>query len=213
MTRAPLVVALALVLTLGSSHPVDARPQSGYAPGGRGFQGRPDHDRREPRGSFHRRPHHQPPRQHHGWHHHGRGPSVYFYGSFGPYWFPYPRAYYYPYYSYYPYYPAYPYPPHWDDYAVADEGPSEREEPPPEADLASYGLVQLIGVPDGAAVELDGRFWLSARQLDDRWLALPEGEHQLSVTVGEERPIVRSVRVVPGKTHVLKFGPPAERRT
>jgi hypothetical protein len=70
---------------------------------------------------------------------------------------------------------------------------------------ASYGLVQLRGIPDGAAIDLDGRFWLTARDLDERWLALPKGEHTLSVRVGENDPIVRQVDVRSGKTQVVRF--------
>jgi len=60
-------------------------------------------------------------------------------------------------------------------------------------------------VPDGASVELDGRFWLTANDLDERWLALPNGEHRIAVTVRDAQPIVRTIHIVPGKSHVLKF--------
>src|SRR5262249_50956439 len=52
----------------------------------------------------------------------------------------------------------------------------ELSPPPENTERVTYGLVQLRGVPDGAAVDLDGRFWLTATGLDKRWLALPEGE-------------------------------------
>src|SRR5207245_6977486 len=44
-------------------------------------------------------------------------------------------------------------------YGAQSEAPPEETQPTPEdAERASYGLVQLRGVPDGAAVDLDGRF-------------------------------------------------------
>src|SRR5438067_1084614 len=76
-----------------------------------------------------------------------------------------------------------------------------------EAERASYGLVQLRGVPDGAAVDLDGRFWLKADGLDQRWLAVPHGEHTLAVRVRGSQPVERRVEVKPGKTSVVRFGP------
>jgi hypothetical protein len=155
---------------------------------------------------------------HHGHGHHHGGSSFYFYGSYGPWWYPgwgwyrpYYYSYWYPYsYPYYPYYPAYgypSYPPPWagepeyrdDDVARADTPRSDDVEP------ASYGLLKLEGVRDGAAVDLDGRFWLNAEDLHDRWLALPKGEHRIAVRVGEGEPMERTIRIVPGRTHVLKF--------
>jgi hypothetical protein len=159
---------------------------------------------------------------HHGWHggshhhHHFGGSGVFFYGSYGPYWYPgwgY-RPYFYPYYPYYPYYPVYSYPPPWVREPDDDEDDDERADAPPaEMEQASYGLVRLDGIRDGAAVELDGRFWLTAHDLDDRWLALPQGEHRIVVRVREGELIERTVRIVPGRTHVLKFGANAEPRT
>lgn len=154
----------------------------------------------------------------HGWHggghghfHHHHGSDFFFFGSFGPYWYggwPYgPYAYPYSYY-WYPYSYPYPYPP--GPYRVYDD-PDDRDEseesysPPSDAEPASYGLIRLDGVPDGASVELDGRFWLTANDLDERWLALPNGEHRIAVTVRDAQPIVRTIRIVPGKSHVLKF--------
>ena len=149
----------------------------------------------------------------HGHHRHHR---FGFYGSYGPYWYPgwgwyrpsfYPYAYYYPY-----YYPAYPYPPSRVPDRIDDDDRADLP-PPDEMEKASYGLLKLDGVRDGTAVELDGRFWLTARDLDDRWLALPEGEHRIAVRVGEGETIERTIRIVPGRTHVLKFGTKAERPT
>jgi hypothetical protein len=65
--------------------------------------------------------------------------------------------------------------------------------------------VQLRGVPDGADVDLDGRFWLAAEALATRWLALPEGEHVLTVRAAERDPIERRVVIVAGKTHIVRF--------
>src|SRR5579875_2420067 len=88
--------------------------------------------------------------------------APYFYDPFFYDYYPYP-----PYYGYYPPPPPPPPPP-------PDQEEEPEQEPAPEPP-ASYGLVQLRGVPDGAAVDLDGRFWLTAAQLDQRWLGLPEG--------------------------------------
>ena len=155
----------------------------------------------------------------HGHHHHG-GSRFYYYGGYGPWWYPgwgwyrpYYYSYWYPYYPYsywYPYYPAYSYPSYpapWsrepeypdDDVARADTPRSDDVEP------ASYGLLKLEGVRDGASVDLDGRFWLTADDLDDRWMALPKGEHRIAVRVDEGTPMERTIRIVPGRTHVLKF--------
>jgi hypothetical protein len=189
MMRTLVAIVFALTLVPGQA--------AAFGGGGRG--GPP------PRGSFH---------GHGGWHggghdfhRHFGGPNVFFYESFGPYW--YPGWGWYPPYSYpYPYWaypPPYPYaaqePP---DYDNGDDERAERP-PPDEAEKASYGLVKLDGVQDGAAVELDGRFWLTARDLHERWLALPEGEHRIAVRVGEGQPIERTVRIVPGRMQVLKF--------
>ena len=162
-------------------------------------------------------------------HHHGHGSDFFFFGgSFGPYWYPgwgWPYRPYYPYYSYYYPYWGYPYsyypPPDYppvpyrvedDDYRDVPEA-SARSAPPATEAPASYGLIRLDGVPDGAAVELDGRFWLTADDLDDRWMALPQGEHRIAVTVGDAEPLVRTIRIVPGRSHVLKFDASARRRT
>jgi hypothetical protein len=198
MTRALTAVVLSLCLAI----PMEAGARSGFG-GGRGGSGR--------QLSFPSRGGSQ-----HGWHgggwgghrHHHHGSDFFFFGSFGPYWgWPY-GPYVYPYPYYYPYY-AYPYPP--VPYRVDDDddddyrdAPAERP-PPADTETASYGLIRLDGVPDGASVELDGRFWLTANDLDERWLALPNGEHRIAVTVRDAQPIVRTIRIVPGKSHVLKF--------
>jgi hypothetical protein len=60
-------------------------------------------------------------------------------------------------------------------------------------------------VSDGAAVALDGRFWLPAQSLDQRWLALPRGAHTITVRPPGGHPIVRHVDVAPGKTLIVRF--------
>jgi len=135
------------------------------------------------------------------------GSSFFFDPFFPPYYYPYP----YPYYA--------PYPP--DIYAPPDDegagepppeeggGPRAEAAPPSreDAERASYGLVQLRGVPDGAAVDLDGRFWLTAEALDQRWLAVPYGEHTVAVRVRGSEPVEQRLEVKPGKTSVVRFGP------
>ena len=178
-------------------------------------------------GSFHHGPSggHHPFYGHHPFFHSHGGSRFFFDGGFffDPF-FPY---YYSPYY-YDPYYdapyPVYPPPdigaeggPPPDVGAEGGPPPEEEGEPraenaPPsseetESERASYGLVQLQGVPDGAAVDLDGRFWLTAKGLDQRWLAMPDGEHTLAVRVRGSEPVERRVEVKPGKTSVVRFGP------
>jgi len=142
---------------------------------------------------------------------------------FGPFWYPYaygyPYAYpyAYPYPGYYPpeYYPPEYYPPTSrysgsapppeSPYAgQGEQGPS-AEATPEDARRADYGLVSLHGVPDGAAVDLDGRFWLTAEALEQRWLALPRGAHTLTVHVSRARPIERRIQVKAGATQVVRF--------
>ena len=152
---------------------------------------------------------------------HGSSHShVFFRGGvfFDPFFFPYsyPYPYYDPYYPYYaPYYAPYPppdaYPPPDDEgQPPPDAGGgslAENAPPPEDSERASYGLVQLRGVPDGAAVDLDGRFWLTANGLDQRWLAIPDGEHTVAVRVRGARAVERSVDVKAGKPNVVRFGP------
>jgi len=200
MKRRGLAIAAAgavLLLAPGAQ----ARPMGGFHGGT--FHG----------GAFHGHPGHGPIGVHHGF-----GSHVFFFGFSPfvvPYYYPYP---YYPY-SYYPY-PYYPYPPP-PPYAYPSEAPesggSAAEEAPPqnqeneaeEARQANYGLVQLRGVPNGAAVDLDGRFWLRAENLGDRWLALPRGAHTLVVRAEGAEPVERRVEVASGKTQVVRFATPA----
>jgi len=208
MTRVFLAVAIALLVALAA--PAGAAHGGGHGGGGM-------------HGGYHGRYH----GYHGGYHHHGSHVFVggsFFFDPFG-YGYPY---YYYPYgypYGYYPYapygYPDYPPPP--DDEASAGQGqpygegqpeaeaPPDAEaeaSPPPSARIGTYGLVQLHGVPDGAAVDLDGRFWLTADGLDDRWLALPEGNHTVTVRVGNRTPLQRSFDVRPGASTVVRFPSP-----
>ena len=137
-------------------------------------------------------------------------PEVFVGGSI--FWDPFFFPAFYPYYPYpYPYpYPVYTYPPPEEPGpgAPPEETPREEEAPPSPEDArrASYGLIQLRGVPDGATVDLDDRFWLTAERLDERWLAVPRGEHTLTVRVRGSEPIVRRIDVSPGKTQVVRFG-------
>ena len=157
-----------------------------------------------------------------GWHGapvHGCVPRtrVFIGGTFGwdPFFAPY---FYYPYPSYYPYYMAYPaYPPAPPQETAPGAPPGDQESggdsptatptPPDDARRVTYGLVQLRGVPDGAAIDLDGRFWLTATDLDKRRLALPEGEHQLTVRVDDAAPVARTIAVVAGKQQSVRLGP------
>jgi hypothetical protein len=151
-----------------------------------------------------------------------------FLGGFGFGYYPYPYYYYpypypYPYYYGYPSYPtSYP-PPGWspNQQYPPDNGPPESQPPPdtgeapppsegsnleaapPPPDSGSYGMIQLRSVPEGAAVDLDGRFWLDARQLDDRWLPVPPGLHTITVRQAGRSPLERRVDVSPGASQVL----------
>jgi len=86
---------------------------------------------------------------------------------------------------------------------ITRQAPSQ--EPPDDEEPASYGLVQLRGVPDGAEVDLDGRLWLRAQGLAQRWVALPEGKHTLTVRATGVTPVERRVDVFPGKQQVIRF--------
>jgi hypothetical protein len=106
---------------------------------------------------------------------------------------------------------AYP-PPYGDPGASAEEPPEAGGEARADSEAAdtaqaSYGLVQLRGVPDGASVDLDGRFWLTARALDGRWLALPSGDHTVTIRVADARPVERRVDVKSGVSQIVRLGP------
>ncbi|HJQ85362.1 MAG TPA: hypothetical protein VKA21_14850 [Candidatus Binatia bacterium] len=149
-----------------------------------------------------------------GWHGRGsfghRHSSVVVHGAFfyDPFWYPYwgPYAYTYPY-PYYAY-PGYPAAPPDDDASQADDDQRRAEARPDDAARASYGLVRIEGVPDGASVDLDGRFWLTANDLDERWLALPEGEHTIAVRARGRDVVERRVDVTAGKAATVRFPPP-----
>lgn len=132
-----------------------------------------------------------------GWHHHHHpgfvGTFIYDPWFWDPFFFPYA----------YPYYPAYVPPP--DDEAPDEPAASSTEEDAGDPLEASYGLVQLRGVPEGASVELDGRYWLSAARLDERWLALPRGQHTITVRPDGGRVVERHVDVQPGTNAVVEF--------
>lgn len=149
--------------------------------------------------------------RHHGHAFHRHGPSVFL--GFG--YYPYAVPYYYPYpYVIYP--PPSPPPPGggWGGPPPEEQPPEGRpEEPSGDEERATYGLVQLHGVPDGADVDLDGRFWLRARDLDQRWLALPEGTHTLVVRVQEGAPLERRVDVAAGRMQVVRFDGGSRPRT
>ena len=194
MKRALVVVAL--VLALGPASSADAQRGFSHHGGGHGFGG---HGFGGHRPFFHGRSH-------------VFIDGGFFFDPFFPYYYPYP------YYAPYPY----PYPPP-DDEGWGEPPPEAGSEPPPEAgsepraenappsreeaEHASYGLVQLRGVPDGAAVDLDGRFWLTAERLDERWLAVPYGKHTLVVHARGSQPVEQRVEVKSGKTSVVRFGP------
>jgi hypothetical protein len=188
MTRA--LSAVAMILVLGVV-PAGARGPGGHGGHG-GFGG-----------------HGGGPHGHFGPHGHSRIfiDGGFFFDPFFPY--------YYPYYEPYPVY-AYPPPPYEAPPEESPEATAEGEESAPpesapptreEALRASYGLVQVRGVPDGAAVDLDGRFWVTAKALGERWLAIPQGEHVVTVRVPGFDPEERRVDVKPGKAETLRFGP------
>jgi hypothetical protein len=149
---------------------------------------------------------------HHGFHH---GPHVFvdggfffgdpFYGEYDPFY----DSYDYPYgYNPYPYpypYPYYPYPPYYPGTEAGMEPPATQATPPAPENNESYGLVQLRGVPDGAAIDLDGRFWLTASGVDERWLALPAGRHTLTVRSEDAAPVTRQVNIGAGRQRVVDF--------
>jgi len=186
------LAVVALVLALGPASSADAQRGFSHHGGGHGFGG---HGFGGHRPFFHGRSH-------------VFIDGGFFFDPFFPYYYSYPYPY--PYYAPYPY----PYPPP-DDEGWGEPPPEAESEPraenaPPsreEAEPASYGLVQLRGVPDGAAVDLDGRFWLTAERLDERWLAVPYGKHTLVVHARGSQPVEQRVEVKSGKTSVVRFGP------
>jgi hypothetical protein len=142
-------------------------------------------------------------------HFHDHGPRVFIDGGFfDPFFYPfYPVPY--PYWGppYVPYDEGYP----DDGYAERppppDGGGAEENAPPADEDQSTYGLVQLRGVPDGAAVDLDRRYWLRASGLDDRWLALPSGSHTITVRVEGYEPVERRLDVTAGGRQAVRVGP------
>ena len=91
--------------------------------------------------------------------------------------------------------------------AQAQGGDEQHVEAAPLEDSlkASYGLVQLRGVADGASVDLDGRFWLTAAKLDQRWLALPHGRHTITVRNENAVAVERHVEVESGTPSTVRF--------
>ena len=152
----------------------------------------------------------------------------FFYPSFAytyPYYaYSYPPAYYPGGYSAYPYpsYPSYPPP----DYEGGDYGqppdvqtpPAPPQTVPPEPDAeapppsneygatSNYGLLQLLDVPDGAAVDLDQRPWVTSAGLGDRWLALPAGAHTITIRAAGYVPTERRIDIAGGQQQVLRVG-------
>jgi hypothetical protein len=180
-----LLAAVLLLLALGGL-PVQAARHGGH---GGGFHG----------GGFHGGG------SHGGWHGgHFHRPQVFIDGGFffgAPYFY---DPFFFDYYPYPPYYGYYPPPPPPPPPPPDQEEEQEAAPEPP----ASYGLVQLRGVPDGAAVDLDGRFWLTAAQLDQRWLGVPEGTHTITVRRAGGDTVSRQVDVSAGSTQVVDFGSP-----
>ena len=158
-----------------------------------------------------------------------------FYGVPYPYYYPYGYGYGYPYaYPYYYPYPGADYgdatPPPYASSPEASappsgeapppgealppgEGPPSGEAPPPQAeaegippvDLSTYGLIQIQGVPEGAKIDLDDRFWLEgSRELDHRWLALPSGTHTIDIRATGYESSERRVDITAGDRKVLK---------
>jgi hypothetical protein len=184
--------ALAVLLALGGAGGVAHAAHGGGGGGGHGggFSG---HGHGHGYGGFHHG---------HGFHH---GPHVFIDGGF---FFGFPLyGGYDPFYAD-PYY--YPYPPY-----APDEGPDYGPPPEPDdetapeqpstPDTSTYGLVRLHDVPDGAAVDLDGRFWLTASGLDDRWLALPAGRHTIAVRPKNGSAATFDVDVEPGGRQTVDF--------
>lgn len=139
-----------------------------------------------------------------GWHGHGWGGGWHGYTDFGfgygpwfwdPYYFPYAA----------PYYPAYAPPPDDTDVAPPESSGGSTEGDAENPLDASYGLIRLAGVPDGATVELDGRFWMQAARLGERWVALPRGKHSITVRGADGKARERRILVEPGTSVVVQF--------
>ncbi|MGH7895382.1 MAG: hypothetical protein ACREQL_11990 [Candidatus Binatia bacterium] len=159
----------------------------------------------------------------------GPGPRVVFGAGFGfydPFFYSYP---FYPYRYAYPYtyaYPAYPYaypPPYYGSAAPSPDSPDDSSPPgdvtppsdstppgaqggSPYADSSTYGLIQLRDVPNGAAIDLDGRFWLEAHDLGKRWLAVPSGAHTIVVRAQGFEPAERRLDLGAGERQVIRVG-------
>jgi hypothetical protein len=147
----------------------------------------------------------------HGHHH---GPSISFGFGYYPYVIPYTYPYPYVYYPRpYPVPPAAPYPVDDPDRPPPPPPGNPQDESTEEEEPASYGLIQLRGVPDGAEVDLDGRFWLRAQDIEQRWLALPEGKHTLRVRVPGGKTLERKIDVSGGRLQIVRFEGASSPRT
>jgi hypothetical protein len=132
-----------------------------------------------------------------GWHHHSDFGATFFYGPWfwDPYFFPYAPA----------YYPGDIPPPDDADVPPPESGGWSTEGDADNPLDASYGLIRLAGVPDGATVELDGRYWMQAARLSERWLALPRGRHSITTRGPGGATQERRIDVEPGTTAVVQF--------
>jgi len=138
--------------------------------------------------------------------------APYFWGWWDPWptYVPYPVPYPYPVPAPDPGWSYAPPPPAGGGEALPPEAGTEQSPPPDDPERATYGLIQLRGVPDGANVDLDGRFWLAAARLDRRWLAVPRGTHTVTVRVEGKEPVERTIEVDAGESQVVRFGPYSE---
>ncbi len=132
------------------------------------------------------------------WHHHSGFGATFVYSPWfwDPYFFPYAPA----------YYPAYAPPPDDADYSPPPESGGWSTEAAADNPLdASYGLIRLEGVPDGTTIELDGRFWMQAARMSERWLALPRGRHSITTRGTDGASQERRVDIEPGTQVVVQF--------
>ena len=185
MKRVLSILAAAVIVGLGSVAPAHAARGGGH---GGGFR----HSGGFGHGGFHG-----------GFHGHVSIGGVFF-DPFFPYWYPYPYAYPYPY-----LYPSYSYPPPPEEGPEASAPQAQHGEEggsAEDADQGTYGLIQLRGVPDGASIDLDGRFWLTANAIGTRWLALPSGIHTLAARVAGAKPVEQRIEVKSGTTQVVRIG-------